>query len=78
MRIEYDALLLACGSRPEHRKIEGGKGKSNLLYLENIYDHKVLREQLEKAKSVVNINFFKINILNNKLIINKKKYIIHK
>lgn len=27
LRLEYDALVLACGSRPEHRDIVGSEGK---------------------------------------------------
>ncbi|KRX10397.1 Rieske [2Fe-2S] iron-sulfur domain [Pseudocohnilembus persalinus] len=52
LRLEYDALVIATGSLPASTKFKGTKEQKNLLYLEDIEDHKKLREQLETAKNI--------------------------
>jgi len=52
LRIEYDALLVASGNRPEHREIEGLTNQANVSFLRNIEDHKNIRANLDHIKNV--------------------------
>lgn len=53
---EYDALLVATGSLPEHREIEGEKNKDNISFLSDINDHQKIRSYLDKKIKNVVIN----------------------
>jgi len=46
LKLEYDSLILATGVIPEVRNIEGINGKDNVSFLNNIADHKKIKEKL--------------------------------
>jgi len=52
LKIEYDALMVASGSRPEPREIEGLAQQNNVSFLRDIDDHKKIKEYLDKVKNV--------------------------
>lgn len=52
LKLEYDSLILATGVIPEVRNVEGINGKDNVSFLNNIADHKKIKEKLTTAKTV--------------------------
>jgi apoptosis-inducing factor 3 len=48
--IDYDGLVIATGTRPDPRPINGAYARKNVLQFQSMNDHKQLRNYLEKGK----------------------------
>ena len=49
--------MIASGTNPINRVIDGANDKTNQFYLRDIQDHKKIKKYLDKSKSVVITNF---------------------